>query len=305
MTELQSALDNAVLDALRESVGDDPEFLAELIDTFVADAPGQLESLRGSAASGDTAGARRAAHTLKGNGLTFGARELASLCQRPSRRLERAISRLCSLRWTGSIRSGVACRRSYSPSATVDDDGRGFFPGARRGAPEAGRARVPRREQPGGGDRHGLRRAGDGLEPGRRNALRLFRRRGARPPDRRPRDQRRGSRRGTRGHTGGDRNRPRPADHAPQAEGRHGCRRRADARSAQRRRRARGLPRHLPRPHRGPAGTGARRDAPDRDPGAGQDAEPRGHHRDDHRRVAASRALRQLLRPGDPGKPPA
>lgn len=81
MTELQSALDNAVLDALRESVGDDAEFLAELIDTFVADAPGQLESLRGSAASGDAVGARRAAHTLKGNGLTFGARELASLCQ--------------------------------------------------------------------------------------------------------------------------------------------------------------------------------------------------------------------------------
>ena len=43
MTELQSALDNAVLDELRESVGDDSEFLAELIDTFVADAPGQLE----------------------------------------------------------------------------------------------------------------------------------------------------------------------------------------------------------------------------------------------------------------------
>ena len=81
MTELQSALDNAVLDALRESVGDDAEFLAELIDTFVADAPGQLESLRGSAVSGDAAGARRGAPTLKGNGLTFGARERASLCQ--------------------------------------------------------------------------------------------------------------------------------------------------------------------------------------------------------------------------------
>jgi HPt (histidine-containing phosphotransfer) domain-containing protein len=81
MTELQSALDNAVLDALRESIGDDREFLAELIDTFVEDAPGQLESLRGSAASGDADGARRAAHTLKGSSLTFGAKELASLCQ--------------------------------------------------------------------------------------------------------------------------------------------------------------------------------------------------------------------------------
>jgi len=85
MTELQRPLDNAVLDALRESIGDDREFLAELIDTFVEDAPGQLESLRGSAASGDADGARRAAHTLKGSSLTFGAKELASLDARPHR----------------------------------------------------------------------------------------------------------------------------------------------------------------------------------------------------------------------------
>ena len=35
MTELRSALDNAVLGELRESVGDDPEFLAELVDDFL------------------------------------------------------------------------------------------------------------------------------------------------------------------------------------------------------------------------------------------------------------------------------
>jgi HPt (histidine-containing phosphotransfer) domain-containing protein len=81
MTELRSALDNAVLGELRVSVGDDPEFLAELIDDFVADAPTQLESLREAATSGDAIGARRAAHTLKGNGRTFGAGELATLCQ--------------------------------------------------------------------------------------------------------------------------------------------------------------------------------------------------------------------------------
>ena len=32
---------------LRESVGDDPAFLAELVGDFLADAPAQLESLRG------------------------------------------------------------------------------------------------------------------------------------------------------------------------------------------------------------------------------------------------------------------
>jgi HPt (histidine-containing phosphotransfer) domain-containing protein len=81
MTELGSALDNAVLGELRASVGDDPEFLAELIDEFVADAPAQVKSLREAATSGDAIGARRAAHTLKGNSRTFGAGGLALLCQ--------------------------------------------------------------------------------------------------------------------------------------------------------------------------------------------------------------------------------
>jgi HPt (histidine-containing phosphotransfer) domain-containing protein len=81
MTEPRGAVDDAVLGALRESVGDDPEFLRELVDAFLEDAPKQLESLREAASSGDATTARRAAHTLKGNSLTFGARKLASLCQ--------------------------------------------------------------------------------------------------------------------------------------------------------------------------------------------------------------------------------
>ena len=74
-------MDNTVLGQLRESVGDDPEFLAELVDDFLADAPTQLESLRETATTGDAIGARRAAHTLKGNSRTFGATQLASRCQ--------------------------------------------------------------------------------------------------------------------------------------------------------------------------------------------------------------------------------
>jgi HPt (histidine-containing phosphotransfer) domain-containing protein len=81
MAEPGSALDIAVLGELRESVGDDPAFVAELIDEFVADAPAQLRSLRDAVAAGDAPGARRAAHTLKGNGRTFGAGELAAVCQ--------------------------------------------------------------------------------------------------------------------------------------------------------------------------------------------------------------------------------
>jgi HPt (histidine-containing phosphotransfer) domain-containing protein len=81
MTDLRGAVDNAVLAELCESVGDDPEFLAELIGDFLEDAPVQLETLRDAVATGDTTTARRAAHTLKGNSRTFGAGVLASLCQ--------------------------------------------------------------------------------------------------------------------------------------------------------------------------------------------------------------------------------
>ena len=81
MTELSAAVDTSALDELRESVGGDPEFFAELVDDFLADAPTQLELLRRSISSGDSDEARRAAHTLKGLSRTFGAGELASLCQ--------------------------------------------------------------------------------------------------------------------------------------------------------------------------------------------------------------------------------
>lgn len=78
---MSGALDTGTLEDLRESVGGDPGFLAELIDEFLADAPTQLAALREAAAAGDGDVARRAAHTLKGNSRTFGADGLASLCQ--------------------------------------------------------------------------------------------------------------------------------------------------------------------------------------------------------------------------------
>lgn len=81
MADARGTLDVQTLTELRDSVGGDPEFMAELIDEFLTDAPTQLEALREASRSGDAEAARRAAHTLKGNGRTFGAAELASLCQ--------------------------------------------------------------------------------------------------------------------------------------------------------------------------------------------------------------------------------
>jgi HPt (histidine-containing phosphotransfer) domain-containing protein len=74
-------LDESTLDELRASVGGDESFLAELVGEFLEDAPRQLEALRTGLENGDAEVVRRAAHTLKGNGRTFGAEELASLSQ--------------------------------------------------------------------------------------------------------------------------------------------------------------------------------------------------------------------------------
>jgi HPt (histidine-containing phosphotransfer) domain-containing protein len=68
--------------ALAEMLGGDREALAEIVDAFVEEAPSRLAELRRGAQEGDAALARRAAHTLKSNGMTFGAVELASLCRR-------------------------------------------------------------------------------------------------------------------------------------------------------------------------------------------------------------------------------
>jgi HPt (histidine-containing phosphotransfer) domain-containing protein len=53
-------------------------FVAELVDTFFQEAPDMLAALRTAQAAGDADAYRRAAHSLKSNGLTFGATALAA-----------------------------------------------------------------------------------------------------------------------------------------------------------------------------------------------------------------------------------
>jgi HPt (histidine-containing phosphotransfer) domain-containing protein len=78
---LSDALDTSALRALRESTGDDAEFLAELVGTFLEDSPAQLAELRAAAASGSADDVRRGAHTLKSNGATFGIVRLTEICR--------------------------------------------------------------------------------------------------------------------------------------------------------------------------------------------------------------------------------
>jgi signal transduction histidine kinase/CheY-like chemotaxis protein/HPt (histidine-containing phosphotransfer) domain-containing protein len=71
--------DAAALESLKELGGDD--FLAEVIDTFLADAPTLVTALRRSLDEEDADELRRAAHTLKSNGSTLGAADFSELCR--------------------------------------------------------------------------------------------------------------------------------------------------------------------------------------------------------------------------------
>ena len=79
-------VDQDVLRRLLDSMGGDQEFIAELIEQFLTDAPGLVEAARTGLDSGDVDEVRRAAHTLKSNAATFGAHKLAER----SRSLEEA-----------------------------------------------------------------------------------------------------------------------------------------------------------------------------------------------------------------------
>ena len=57
----------------------DASFLAEMIDTYLSDAPMLIEQMRSGVASGDAEMVRRAAHSLKSNSANLGALRLAGV----------------------------------------------------------------------------------------------------------------------------------------------------------------------------------------------------------------------------------
>jgi HPt (histidine-containing phosphotransfer) domain-containing protein len=81
MTDPRPAVDPAALDRLLEMTGGDPDFLGELIETFIEDGSAQLEALRVAIAAGNVADAVRPAHSLKSNSASMGAERLADLCR--------------------------------------------------------------------------------------------------------------------------------------------------------------------------------------------------------------------------------
>ncbi|HKO84405.1 MAG TPA: response regulator, partial [Actinomycetota bacterium] len=81
---IAGVLDPPALERLVETIGDDRSLLMVLIDTFLRDTPRLVEAARRGLERGQTDEVRRAAHTLKSNGATFGATSLSEL----SRQLE-------------------------------------------------------------------------------------------------------------------------------------------------------------------------------------------------------------------------
>jgi signal transduction histidine kinase/DNA-binding response OmpR family regulator/HPt (histidine-containing phosphotransfer) domain-containing protein len=76
-----AVLDPRALDRLQGMVSGDPQFLAELIDTFLEDTPQLLADMGRAVDTGDAAGLALAAHSLKSNSANFGATALADLCR--------------------------------------------------------------------------------------------------------------------------------------------------------------------------------------------------------------------------------
>jgi hypothetical protein len=82
MATEDATLDRGAIRALTELLGDDRDALEDVVGTFLEEAPRRLADLRDGLARRDAAAAGRAAHTLKANGLTFGAQDLAAVCLR-------------------------------------------------------------------------------------------------------------------------------------------------------------------------------------------------------------------------------
>lgn len=68
-------------DRLQEVAMGDDEFMIELIDLYLHDAPAQLEALSQAVGNQDTAAVSAAAHKLKGSCGNIGAEGLVNLCQ--------------------------------------------------------------------------------------------------------------------------------------------------------------------------------------------------------------------------------
>jgi len=74
-----AAIDVPTFRTLEEAAG--AEFVGELVDTFLEEAPAMIGGLQAAMAGGDAEAFRRIAHSLKSNANTFGAQALGLLAR--------------------------------------------------------------------------------------------------------------------------------------------------------------------------------------------------------------------------------
>lgn len=75
----QTEIDSAAFDSLKQMAGAD--FIGQLIDTFLEDAPKLIRELHTALKAEDAETFRRAAHSLKSNAASFGANRLSELAR--------------------------------------------------------------------------------------------------------------------------------------------------------------------------------------------------------------------------------
>jgi HPt (histidine-containing phosphotransfer) domain-containing protein len=74
-----TTIDRATFEDLQATAGAD--FVRELVDTFLGEAPSMLRDLRAALAANDVQRFRRVAHSLKSNSNTFGALGLGTMAR--------------------------------------------------------------------------------------------------------------------------------------------------------------------------------------------------------------------------------
>lgn len=80
-SEIAPAIDAETFQALKDTVCDDPEILAEFIDSYLEDAPQRLVAIHHAIDKQDAVELRSVAHSLRSLSVTIGAMPLAKLCQ--------------------------------------------------------------------------------------------------------------------------------------------------------------------------------------------------------------------------------
>jgi HPt (histidine-containing phosphotransfer) domain-containing protein len=72
-------IDQTTFNELKQMSGED--FITELIDAFLDDAPEMIRNMQTALEAGDVESFRRNAHSMKSNANTFGATELGALAR--------------------------------------------------------------------------------------------------------------------------------------------------------------------------------------------------------------------------------